>query len=441
VASEQGSLLIEVLVAAVLVAVMAAALFGAMDSSARVSALSKARAGAASLAQDDQERLRSMAVAQLSNLRQTQPPIVVDNITYRVDSRADWIRDATSSTDCSASAAADYLKITSTVTATGMPQLKPVTVVSQVTPAPGTFNANQGSLAVQVRDLDGHAVPGATVSITGTASDSDVTDDNGCVFFGYKPVGGYTVQATKGGYVDPDGNAQPRVGANITSQQVSTKPMTLGQAGSAVVNFKTKAMNSDGTTTLQDSFQTALSLRNTNVQGSNSTNDPTDKAGYRLFTASPATKSITASNLYPFSNPYSAYAGDCTGNDPAGSVSPLTVSPGANPTQDVVVPSLNVQSLRAGVATNARVEIKSVTPSPCVSKTWFVNTVTTRGATGLLADPGLPYGSYQVCADFTVSGTTRHSSTVTTNLTAAVPVSGWIQPNVPTSGSSGACNL
>ena len=84
-ADERGSLLIEVLVSAVLVAVIGVALFGALNSAAQVSGKSKTRAGAAAVAQDDQERMRAMPVATLNNFRSTATP-------------SSWARSPTSST-------------------------------------------------------------------------------------------------------------------------------------------------------------------------------------------------------------------------------------------------------------------------------------------------------------------------------------------------------
>ena len=171
-ADERGSMLIEVLVSAVLVAVIGVALFGALNSAAQVSGKSKTRAGAAAVAQDDQERMRAMPVATLNNFRQHRDPVVMGKTAYVVDSRAEWIADAKGSTDCTANgAAADYLKITSTVSAKNIP-LKPIVVTSTVTPAPGTFTSDEGSLAVSVTGADGTGRAGVNVSINGPASDS-----------------------------------------------------------------------------------------------------------------------------------------------------------------------------------------------------------------------------------------------------------------------------
>ena len=73
---------------------MGVALFGALDSSAKVSGTAKARAGAAALAQDDQERMRAMPVVDAEQpARSAAIRSTVGKISYIVDSRADWIAD------------------------------------------------------------------------------------------------------------------------------------------------------------------------------------------------------------------------------------------------------------------------------------------------------------------------------------------------------------
>src|SRR4051794_24243089 len=125
--SEQGSMLVETLVGAVLVAIIAAAFFTALTGSSRVSGISKARAISASLAQDDQERLRSMPVVSLSTVNGTTTKTVA-GVKYDVTSNAEWIADATqSNTDCTSNgAAADYLRITSTVKPKNLTTFTPV---------------------------------------------------------------------------------------------------------------------------------------------------------------------------------------------------------------------------------------------------------------------------------------------------------------------------
>ena len=63
--SESGFALIEVIVAAAVLAIVALAVLSGIDAASSTSAREKARAVAASLAEQDQERLRAMTYEQI----------------------------------------------------------------------------------------------------------------------------------------------------------------------------------------------------------------------------------------------------------------------------------------------------------------------------------------------------------------------------------------
>jgi len=407
-ADERGSLLIEVLVSAVLVAVIGVALFGALNSAAQVSGKSKTRAGAAAVAQDDQERMRAMPVASLNNFRDHRDPVVMGKIAYVVDSRAEWIADNKGATDCTANgAAADYLKITSTVSAKNIP-LKPVVVTSTVTPAPGTFTSDEGSLAVSIVGADGTGRSGVNVSINGPASDVQLTDENGCAFFGYEPVGGYNVTATASGYVDPNGNTSATGTSSVGSQTVATLSLTYDQAGQATANFVT---DPDDRPEI-DSFQGSVGFANSGVTTNN---------GVRYFTDTSVPKAITTTpTLFPFPAAYGVFAGDCANNAAPTGVTPdsLAVLPGKlDHTVKVHVPALNVVTqLNGANKAGMYVLIKSTT-SGCTPKPYPART---SNANFRLDDPGFPFGTYSVCVDnrFQASVATARKVTSTVTLNA-----------------------
>jgi Tfp pilus assembly protein PilV len=460
-ASETGSVMIEALVSAVLVGIMAVAFFGALNGSERVSSVGKLRAEAAALAQDDQERLRSMPVTALNNLKQSTPRSVA-GVNFTVDSKAEWIADQTKATDCTSNgAAADYLKITSTVTPTASSPLKPVAITSTVTPAPGSFNG-MGALAVRVVDRNADPVGGVSVSVTGPATGAMFTDATGCAFFGYLPAGTtYSVTASKGTYVDPDGDPTPTVNSvTINDQKVATVGFSYDVAGEANVTFVSKPWYADGTTTRGDvdSSQWELVMSN----GSH-TPARTFGPGYptSVPTASPwissgALLAVDAPQLFPFTSAYSVYAGqdDCIKNSPAqnGVTDPgLLVPPGnLGLTYKQQLPALNVYGTVNGSAPTGanglRVKITSVTPA-CAS--WSIVRLTNTTASlpantgGLLGDPGLPYGTYDVCVDnspIVGSASARRVKTATSVANTALPGTGIVALNILTASSTaGKC--
>jgi Tfp pilus assembly protein PilV len=391
--SERGSFLIETLVGAVLVAVVAVAMLSAFDGADQVSGRTKMRAIAASLAQTDQERLRSMPEATLNNLRQSTPKYVA-GVEYDVTSRADWIADDTASTDCTNNGSAgDYMKITSTVSAPSQPVLRPVVVESVVTPAPGTFGLDQGSLAVTVVDRNGNGVSNLAVSISGPATASDTTDSHGCAFFGYEPIGSYTVSTTRSGWVDIQGNTTASKTVSIASQQMSTTTLQYDQAGSATLSFDTFATDAGGATrTVIAPDAVARKIR----VAHNLMLPPY----WRLFGTGSNQTTITADKLFPFTSAYGIYAGDCDNNDPtkySQTVDSVQVNPSAAPALTVREPAVNVHAMKSGVdVVNPHVKITAV--SPCTG-TWDYASATDTNANGTLKFPGLPYGTYNICVD------------------------------------------
>jgi Tfp pilus assembly protein PilV len=426
--SERGSFLIETIVGALLVAVVAVAMLNAFDGADQVSGRTKMRALAASLAQSDQERMRSMPEATLNNLRETNPKYV-DGVRYDVVSRADWIADPTSTTDCTNNGAAgDYMKITTTVSAPTQPILKPIVVESVVTPAPGTFGINQGSLAVTIVDRNGNGVAGQSVSISGPASANDVTDSKGCAFFGYEPIGSYTVSTTRTGWVDTQGNTAATKTVSIASQQMSTATLQYDQAGAAVVQFDTVATDPGGATrtvVAPDAYGRSIRVAHSLLLPPN----------WRAFGDTSNHTAIAALNLFPFTSAYGVYAGDCDMNDPnkqspAQTVDSIQVDPGASPTLTVREPAVNVHAVDNGVdVANPHVKITAV--SPC-SGTWNYVAGTDTNPNGTLRFPGLPYGTYNVCVD---NGSRKFTATNVANKSRAGTA--VLDLDVNTSGSSG----
>lgn len=401
---EDGSVMIEALVSAVLVGIMAVAFFGALNGSERVSGVGKLRAQSASLAQDDQERMRAMPVTALNNLDATDTRSIA-GVNFTVASRAVWIADQSKAATCTTNgAAADYLKITSTVSPTTSSPLKPVVITSTVTPAPGSFNG-KGSLSVRVVDRNGAGVPGVSASVTGPASATTFTDATGCAFFGYLPTGTtYTVGLSKTGYVDPDGDPTPSVASvTINDQQVATQGFTYDLAAAAKVTFFSRPFKADGTSlgSDMDSSQWGLMVNNGAHVRKLGPGYPTS-----VLTASPwisagALSSVDAPLLFPFTSAYAVYAGqdDCAKDNPAlnGVADPgLLVVPGKlDHTFDQQLPALNVYGTVVGTKTaNLRVRLTHVTAG-CAS--WSI--VRQTNAEGLLNDPGLPYGTYDICVD------------------------------------------
>ena len=190
---QEGSLLIEVMIGAVMVVVISGAILNGLAGAEDTGERNKSRTVSASLAQQDQERMRAMPVDELSNYENTRP-VDVSGVTYTVVSDSEWVRDANGIVSCTNdSTQAQYMKVSSTVSSE-ISKEAPLTTTSLVSPPRGTFSVTSGTAAVQVVDRDQNPLPGVRVDITGPDSLSDVTNDIGCVVFGFIPEGPWKLE-------------------------------------------------------------------------------------------------------------------------------------------------------------------------------------------------------------------------------------------------------
>jgi Tfp pilus assembly protein PilV len=441
-ASEDGFALIEVLAAAALLVVVSLATLSVLDASAKVSGKAKARTVAADLAQQDQERMRGMAAVDLSNYHWSHTVTVPDGGAYTVDSRADWIRDATGVESCTVSnTQANYLRVTSTVSNAALD--KPVTTASLVAPPVAGFDANTGTLTVQVTDRDGDPVSGADVAISGPTSLGDTTNSLGCAVFSHIPIGTYSATTHRFGYVDPNGNDPGAVTGTpvVLAGKVAVVPAQLDVAATITATFDTyvntyAAASNGGVTGWVASKAQTLTADPATASDPSQTTSP---GGWQ--------SSIRDSTLFPFAAGYSAYTGSCANADPSKYIAnyyasnPGTVAtdPGMSYTVAVHQAPLAVQVKTAlGVAqANAHVVATGSSTNGCtgdkLTLTTDANGYVTHPGGGF--DPGVPFGTYDVCADVRLTSTTWLLKTKTGVAATAFNVSSPTQIQLPASST------
>ena len=143
--SEQGSILIEVLVSAIMLVITAVGVFSAFDAGTRASAEERHRAQAEGLAQADIARLRTMRISDLSNLLETKTVTVAGN-EYTVESLAEYQTDKAGTASCKpGEASADYVEIRSEVTWPSIGSRDPVVEQSLVAPPNGSVSASKAA--------------------------------------------------------------------------------------------------------------------------------------------------------------------------------------------------------------------------------------------------------------------------------------------------------
>lgn len=432
--NEAGFSLIEVIVAALVLVIAAVGVFGALEAAGRAGAEERHHSQAYEVAQEDQARLRATKVTGLLGLNQTRT-VTRDGDPYTVVSTSQVTTDATGTQSCdSGVAAADYLRISSTVTWPSIGSRPPVLIESIIAPPNGSFEEDRGALAVAVRNSQSNGIPGISLSGAGAGSFGGVTGSNGCAIFANLPEGNYTLTPAASGYVDKDGIPAGPVPTSVVSQSTNSVALQLDRPGSIATTFLTKV----GAATLASSADSVV-VFNTGMTAAKSFGT----VGTRLAT-------VNATSLFPFSSQDTVYAGACTGNNPnaAAPLAPaamasVTVTPGGPvvPAQ-LTLPALDLTvfsgtgpgaGTQGSLLNNARV---TVTDRNCSISGTPVKRVFASNPLGKLTDPGLPYSSYDVC----VSNTTSPPSTTKRVTTTNLAVKSTTTPTVLTVylGSSGA---
>lgn len=404
-AHEAGFALIEVLISAVLIALIVIATFTGFDASNRATGDERAHAQADVLAQQDEDRLRGKQINQLSGLNETRT-LTYNGTTYSITSTGEFLSDSTETASCVKEAqSASYVRTTSKVTWPALGSRPAVVETGLITPPIG------GELLAQVFDGNGEGVSGMTVQATGpspsTAVVSATTGANGCVIFSSLTEGEYSVNTFQSGYVDKDGNSEPPASqraVSITTGATAKKSFQFARGGALKVTF----VNSSNVEVEGDTFV----AYNTNMT----------LPSIRLFgTQGTYAKTITSpTTLFPFgepgpppTSPYSVYAGSCEANKPPSAYEKSTnVTPGGTSAISVVEPPINIEvwsgtssASKGSLVTTASGTLKgTLTDSGCASAA--ARTFTALSA-GKLQHPNTPFGTYALCVTAQISSTNR----------------------------------
>ena len=334
--AQGGSFLVEAMASALIIVVVGLGVLEAIDRSSRLGGQQEAQAIAGNLAQTAQEQVRALPLAEQAVLNDSSPRDV-DGHNYTIASRAEWITDATGDANCTtATASADYLKLSTVVTWDNMGTRKPVTLESLITPGVRSFGSGQGSLAVQVTDRAGNGVSGLQLGLSGTATRSDTTSADGCVLWGYLTAGsGYTLGFSRPpDYVTPDG------------QQIVSKPVTV--VGDQTSNI---ALQYDRGGYLTTSFVTRIVADGADIATSPQFAHVTHSGGGGVARSWPVTGTSTTSPLlFPFTSAYTVQADSCSASDvpptPEEPNPPTPAAPAA--VTGIVMPGLTSPTLGRG---------------------------------------------------------------------------------------------
>jgi type II secretory pathway pseudopilin PulG len=430
--SESGFALIEVVVSAAVLALVALAVLSGIDGASASSAREKARAVAMSLAEADQERLRQLPVTDLAKVADTSPYIVPDpaggtrtvgSASYTITSTAQWVRDDSGqSASCTTdSHAADYFHITSTVTSNIVGTRINAATIDSITSPNVAYSSTHGTLAVRIVDPTGSGVAGKLVSVSGGTNPPAPKQTNalGCAVFEQVQAAtagtDYTITLNTPGWVDHFGATTVTRTTKVTPGKLSLITIPYAPSvGPFAASVYTYAPGTTATApgTLVASVATDVSAVNVGETGM-----------LRTWTSGTAEQGAqSATNLFPFTGAYTFFTGTCHYNDPTDQAdypNVNTVAPNAALiagqqklasalSASVVQPPLNVEIAgldSKGVAPAAAWTVTAIPQAPATDtcaqprittlKTFKVGTAwkVMRTAT----DAGVPFGKYTFC--------------------------------------------
>jgi hypothetical protein len=445
-ASEEGFGLIEVVISAAVMVLVTLGILAALDSVSHTAGANQAKTIAATLAEKDLERMRGLRTSDLNDLATLEPAsrtVQVGKVIYTIVSKAQTVDDATAKDISCAipSGKGAYLRITSTVTSpiTGG-AVKPVVMSSIVAPQPG-----KGTLTALVKNAAGQPVKNLPVEADGPDDTTVNTNDAGCAVFGDMEAGSYTLRLNSTGWVDPDGNQLVEKNATVSAGNLTTTEFLYDLAAS----FNVKAVTVVGGVQRDDRAD-GMFAAHTGLS-----------ALYKYIPAtSPGATTFAYTKMFPFTTPYKVYAGTCTGADPVKAISTFyeTTWPGAVVQLSPGVAAGTFTALEPAIDVTVTYNLAGTLPNGPPYATVYAYPKTTgcgigtriplgtTNSSGKLVSPngfpGLPFGTYDVCAQFTrtsgtFAGTTFKTSTTINNVDPAGTA--WAASLLSASSTRTAC--
>jgi Tfp pilus assembly protein PilV len=389
---ESGFALVEVLMSAVVLTLVAGAVLTALISTKEAGAQERFRTQAQAIAQQDQARIRAMRISTLTNSFTQSRTVSVDGNNYTVQSTANYVTDDSSTTSCTQNTAStQYVRISSSVS---WPSLsgRPAVLLSSLMAVPaGSSTSTRGTLQVSIQDSTG--APKANVPVTGSgpANLSGTTSANGCITWGNIATGTYTVTPTLAGAVNKDGVAPAAQTVDVLGQTTKTLALQYDTPGQVNVSYQFTGYPAANTLTAGTAVGVGVSQTGMTID--------------RFFgTGALLTTQSTTKTLFPFTSAYGVYAGTCSANNPGsttgGGVRAVTLAP--NATVNLNTTATKVQLfplyLTAYQGTSGTPGVKSSGATVVIKDLDCPKTYNfTTNASGQLAMPGLPYSDYSVC--------------------------------------------
>jgi type II secretory pathway pseudopilin PulG len=458
--AENGFLLIEVVISALIVGLIVVGLLSGLSVASNTSADQRRHDQAAVLAAESQEQLRTDPASTLEVLEVTPHSYTktLSSTKYTVTESTKYINNETQASACTSPSEAskqngNYIQITSVVSWTAANSTYPKVEQSSIV-TPPTGSALEISAVNGAKPEQGVAGVTATAEYTGVESTRATTVEgttgaNGCIVFGAIPATAATVNVNPPlGYVTPSDSINiPTEAVTLAPNLTTHKEYTVNRGGAIKAEFtyegKTEYLSKPVKGETFVAFNSKLATPQYVLGSTSYTYETGEEERYTPLAGVQATTATTpidtgypTGNVFPWSEKYVVYAGDCLKDSVTETSNPLglkneevLVEPGA--TANVKVPLSRVSlSVYTGSKTSPnpltaeKLPVR-VTSTGCEKSTandatapLYIHTQTLSGA-GHLENPLQPFGTYNLCVYYK-KGTTGYNYNVTyTNETTA----------------------
>lgn len=421
---EDGFIIIEVLVSALILAIVAGAVLTLIAATTRGAAAQRAHSVGYDLAQEDQARMRTLRIPELNAINPNSPRTVpVEKTNYRVKSEAVFVNNKVGRVSCaegSGVSSRDYIQLTSTVSGGSISSKNPVVIQSVVAPSNGSLDTEHGPLVSQTLNAAGEPVSGVTVTLTSVGK-SATTETQGCANFAELANGTYNAVVNGNGLINPEGKTTQNVSGTVVAnpENPARLPTTYWDRAATIEPEFVYVEPGTGT------------LRPAPVDSMYVVNSASGQPAPPIGTPGATRSAIQVDKaVYPFkSSEYTVYAGSCTTNNPGTSTANKVglysgeISPGSIVRPQIRMPAfeLTVTNASGVIAPGARVTMTD-TNSGCKYSGNSIKRVFTTNAGGHLSnsatgpnESALPFGTYKICASLKV-GTEVQSLEPTTTV-------------------------
>jgi type II secretory pathway pseudopilin PulG len=448
--SEEGFMLLEVIISTLVVAFIAVATFNGFGVVTRVTTDERRHDQAAVLASQAQEQLRSDPASTLGLLEGSphKYETTVGGTTYKITQEAKLVSDTEKNATCNAASSTqsehggNYYRVTSNVTWAKLEKAGrlEVTQSSIITPPTGS--------ALEV-DVTSPTAPVAGVTTISNANGGAPlsTSAAGCVTYAGIPSTSANLEVYKLGYITETG--EWRVIHNeitIAPNLVKHVAVTLNEGGAILARFTNKGAAATGDTFVVGNSrikEAEFMVGGTNVPVVNAEGEYeaiTGKYEPTATTSKSPTKYPTG-DLFPFTSKWSVYAGDCAANNPfivtAGATKSgeALVTPGHTAEAKVVPTTKLLVNVYQGARLTTPEVLETepyaikITNTACASAPTPNNAVKAslehpqKTVAGHLEDPYQPFGKAKMCLAYNPPSkpTTHRTYTVEYNAVSEEP--------------------